>query len=163
MGKESAAWTTSISENGAQKARALAADAKVDVEFSVADCDPWLWPDDGYGAVVAIFFQFADPRQLEFNSGGPPFLSHLSTDDMLRSAFASLAIVNLREDEADLAEATHGRKDWSGASPAIPTQSLIARGSCRPASNVPRRLAQPAGLQVFSPCPSSPTDRRTPR
>ena len=132
-----------ISEIGVQKARALAADSKVNVEFSVSDCDDWPWPEDCYDAVVAIFVQFADPpmrdrlfanmvrslkpggllvlqgytpKQLDFKTGGPPFLSHLYTDDMLEHAFASLHILELREYEADLAEGTqhHGRSALIG-------------------------------------------------
>lgn len=132
-----------ISENGVRKARVLAADAKVDVEFSVSDCDRWPWPADCYDAVVAIFVQFADPpmrdrlfsnmirslkpggllvlqgytpQQLDFKTGGPPVLSHLYTNDMLRNAFASLHILELREYEADLAEGTqhHGRSALIG-------------------------------------------------
>ena len=132
-----------ISENGVRKARVLAADAKVNVEFSVSDCDQWPWPADCYDAVVAIFVQFADPpmrdrlfanmirslkpggllvlqgytpQQLDFKTGGPPLLSHLYTDDMLRLAFASLHILELREYEAALAEGTqhHGRSALIG-------------------------------------------------
>jgi SAM-dependent methyltransferase len=132
-----------ISETGVRKALALAADAKVHVEFSVSDCDLWPWPEDCYDTVVAIFVQFADPpmrdrlfakmirslrpggllvlqgytpKQLDFKTGGPPFLSHLYTDDMLEHAFASLHILELREYEADLAEGTqhHGRSALIG-------------------------------------------------
>jgi SAM-dependent methyltransferase len=132
-----------ISENGVRKARALAADARVNIEFSVSDCDQWPWPEDCYDAMVAIFVQFADPpmrdrlfanmvrslkrggllvlqgytpKQLDFKTGGPPFLSHLYTDDLLRRAFASLQIIELREYEADLTEGTqhHGRSALIG-------------------------------------------------
>ncbi|HET6600184.1 MAG TPA: class I SAM-dependent methyltransferase [Burkholderiaceae bacterium] len=123
-----------ISEVGVAKARKLAAQANVKVEYSVADCDQWPSPAQAYDAVVAIFVQFADPamrerlfanmvhslkdggvlvlqgytpRQLEYKTGGPPVLSHLYTADMLREAFAALKMVELREYEAELSEGTH--------------------------------------------------------
>ena len=132
-----------ISEVGVAKARKLAADANVAVEFSVADCEQWPWPAEAYDAVVAIFVQFADPamrerlfanmiaslkrsgvlvlqgytpKQLEYKTGGPPFASHLYTAKLLRSAFAALQLVELREYEADLSEGTqhHGRSALIG-------------------------------------------------
>ncbi len=122
-----------ISDVGVAKARKLAADAGVTVDFSVADCVQWPWAAETCDAVVAIFIQFADPamrerlfanmvcalkrggllilqgytpKQLEFKTGGPPFLSHLYTADMLRSAFAAIEVIELREYEAELAEGT---------------------------------------------------------
>ena len=94
-----------IAANGVAKARKLAADAGVTVNYCAADCDEWDWPVDTFDAVLAIFVQFADPamrerlfanmvralkpggllvvqgytpRQLEYKTGGPPILSHLS-------------------------------------------------------------------------------------
>jgi SAM-dependent methyltransferase len=132
-----------ISEVGVAKARKLAAAANVAVEFSVADCEQWPWPVEAYDAVVAIFVQFADPamrerlfanmigslkrggvlvlqgytpKQLEYKTGGPPFASHLYTTELLRSAFAPLQIIELREYEAELGEGTqhHGRSALIG-------------------------------------------------
>ena len=123
-----------IAEIGVAKARKLAADAGVTVNYDVADCDGWPWPVDAYDAVVAIFIQFADPamrerlfarmaaalkpggllvlqgytpKQLEYKTGGPPILSHLYTEDMLREAFAALEIIELDAYEADLREGNH--------------------------------------------------------
>ena len=125
-----------ISAVGVDKARRLAADAKVEVDYSVADCDEWPWPDATYDAVAAIFVQFADPpmrerlfasivrtlkpggllvlqgytpKQLEYKTGGPPFASHLYTADSMRTAFAALQIIELREYEAELTEGTQHR------------------------------------------------------
>ena len=122
-----------ISAVGVAKARRLAAEAGVAVEFSVADCERWPWPVDAYDTVAAIFVQFADPamrerlfvnivralkpggllvlqgytpRQLEYKTGGPPILSHLYTEAMLRAAFGGLQIEELREYEAHLSEGT---------------------------------------------------------
>ena len=132
-----------ISEVGVAKAKKLAADAHVAVEFSVAACDQWPWRVEACDAVVAIFVQFADPamrerlfanmigslkrggvlvlqgytpKQLEYKTGGPPFESHLYTAELLRTAFAALQIVELREYEADLSEGTqhHGRSALIG-------------------------------------------------
>ena len=132
-----------IAEVGVAKARKLAADANVAVDFSVADCDRWPWPVEAYDAVVAIFVQFADPamrerlfanmiaslkrggvlilqgytpKQLQYKTGGPPFESHLYTAELLRIAFAALTIVELCECEADLSEGTqhHGRSALIG-------------------------------------------------
>jgi 2-polyprenyl-3-methyl-5-hydroxy-6-metoxy-1,4-benzoquinol methylase len=132
-----------ISQVGVDKARKLAAQARVAVNYSVADCDSWAWPVAAYDTVAAIFVQFADPpmrerlfanmvrclksggmlvlqgytpKQLEYGTGGPPQLSHLYTAQLLRSAFASLEIIELREYEADMAEGTrhHGRSALIG-------------------------------------------------
>jgi SAM-dependent methyltransferase len=132
-----------IAEVGVAKARRLAAEAQVAVNFEVADCDGWRWPVEAYDAVAAIFVQFADPatrerlfanivralkpggllvlqgytpRQLEYKTGGPPILSHLYTAELLRSAFAALQIVELREYEAELNEGSqhHGRSALIG-------------------------------------------------
>ncbi|MGZ5241258.1 MAG: class I SAM-dependent methyltransferase [Caldimonas sp.] len=143
-----------ISEVGVAKARKLAAEANVAIEFSVADCDRWPWPVETYDAVAAIFVQFADPpmrqrlfanmvrslkpggllllqgygvEQLEYKTGGPSMASHLYTAELLRAAFAALQIIELREYEADLTEGTqhHGRSALVG---------LLARKPVEPAS-----------------------------
>ena len=120
-----------IAEVGVAKARRLAAEHGVEVGFQVADCDGFDWPRSAYDGVAAIFVQFADPalrerlfrrivdslkpggtlllqgytpKQLEYRTGGPPLLSHLYTEALLREAFAALDIVELREYEADVAE-----------------------------------------------------------
>jgi 2-polyprenyl-3-methyl-5-hydroxy-6-metoxy-1,4-benzoquinol methylase len=125
-----------IAEVGVAKARKLAADSGLAVDYSVADCDHWAWPAQTYDAVVAIFVQFADPplrerlfanmvrslkpggllvlqgytpRQLEYKTGGPPILSHLYTEALLRSSFAALDLIDLREYEAELTEGTQHR------------------------------------------------------
>lgn len=132
-----------IAEVGVAKARALAAEAGVAVHCAVADCDTWAWPVDTYDAVVAVFVQFADPaqrarlfahmvqalkpggllllqgytpKQLDYKTGGPPFLSHLYTEALLREAFADLDIVELRSYEAEISEGTghHGRSALIG-------------------------------------------------
>lgn len=128
-----------VSTVGVAKARALAAERGVNVNFSVSDVDGFAWPEAAYDAVVAIFVQFADPalrerlfahcrrtlkpggllllqgytpRQLEYKTGGPPHLAHLYTEALLRQAFADWDILELREYEAEVSEGT-GHKGMS--------------------------------------------------
>jgi SAM-dependent methyltransferase len=132
-----------IAEIGVAKARALAAQRGVSVNFAVADCDDYAWPEAACDGVAAIFVQFADPalrtrlfarmvralkpggrlvlqgytpRQLEYRTGGPPLASHLYTEPLLRDAFSELDIEHLREYDADLAEGSghHGRSALIG-------------------------------------------------
>ncbi len=125
-----------LSEVGVAKARKLATANGVSVEYTVADCDSWSWPTETYDGVAAIFVQFADPtmrerlfanivhslkvggtlvlqgyspKQLEYKTGGPPLLSHLYTEEMLRAAFASTEILELRAYDADLTEGARHR------------------------------------------------------
>jgi SAM-dependent methyltransferase len=128
-----------IAELGVAKARRLAAAQGVSVNFAVADCDAFPWPDSAYDGVACIFVQFADPalrdrlfkniikslkpggalvlqgytpKQLDYRTGGPPIASHLYTETMLRAAFAELEIIELCEYEAEVAEGT-GHKGHS--------------------------------------------------
>jgi SAM-dependent methyltransferase len=125
-----------ISEVGVRKAREFARITGVKVNFAVADVNTLQWPLSIYDGVIAIFMQFADPRQrerifrgmvgclkpggrlvlqgytpqqLEYRTGGPPFASHMYTPELLREAFADLEIVELREYETELAEGTAHR------------------------------------------------------
>lgn len=120
-----------ISEVGVAKAQQWATQQGAQVNYAVADCDGYDHGVDRYDGVAAIFVQFADPamrarlfagirrclkpggtlvlqgytpKQLDYKTGGPPFVSHLYTEPMLREAFADCEIVALREYEADLAE-----------------------------------------------------------
>lgn len=120
-----------VADRAVDKARAFAQREGVSVNFAVADCDGFVWPEAAYDGLAAIFVQFADPpmrarlferigrslkpggvlilqgytpKQLEYRTGGPPFASHLYTPELLREAFDGLEILELREYEADLAE-----------------------------------------------------------
>ena len=120
-----------ISDVGVAKARRLAKDCGASVNFVVAGCDDFAWPQNHYDGVAAIFVQFADPelraslfenivqslkpggslilvgytpKQLEYGTGGPSLLSHLYTPEMLREAFSELDIQVLDAYEADLIE-----------------------------------------------------------
>jgi SAM-dependent methyltransferase len=120
-----------ISDVGVAKARRLAAECKVNVDFAIAGCDDYAWKPNHYDGVVAIFVQFADPmlrsrlfenmtrslkpggslllvgytpKQLEYGTGGPSVLSHLYTAEMLREALGELHIRVLEPYETELAE-----------------------------------------------------------
>jgi len=120
-----------ISEVGVAKARRLAEECQVKVDFAIAGCDDFVWKHNHYDGVAAIFVQFADPmlrsrlfenmarslkpggslllvgytpKQLDYGTGGPSVLSHLYTPKMLQEAFGNLKIQVLEEYEAELAE-----------------------------------------------------------
>lgn len=125
-----------IAATGVAKARRLAAERGVRVDFAVAGCDGYAWRDEAWDGIAAIFVQFADPalrarlfarivaglkpggtlllqgytpRQLDYRTGGPGLASHLYTGAMLREAFAALDIVELREYDAELREGSGHR------------------------------------------------------
>lgn len=125
-----------ISSVGVAKAREYARAANVPVNFEVCDCDTWDWRPAAYDYVVAIFVQFADPemrqrlfanmihtlepggiivlqgytpKQLEYKTGGPPEISHLYTEDLLKSSFQELDLIELRSYEADIQEGVQHR------------------------------------------------------
>jgi len=120
-----------VADRAVDKARAFAMGEGVSVNYAVADCDGFPWPEAAYDGVAAIFVQFADPpmrarlferivrslkpggvlilqgytlKQLDYRTGGPPILSHLYTRDLLLAAFADLSIIELREYEAEIHE-----------------------------------------------------------
>ena len=123
-----------ISPRGVDKARRLAAERGVAIDFHVCAAEDWRWEPRRFDAVVATFIQFADPalrqrlfegmlttlksggllllegfglRQLALRTGGPGRADHLYTPELLRAAFAGHAIVELDEYEAEIEE---GRK-----------------------------------------------------
>jgi len=125
-----------ISAVGVAKARRLAAQAGVAVDYAVADGDALAWPREAYDLVAAIFIQFADPpmrarlftnmaaalrpggllvlqgyrpEQLANKTGGPPRESHLYTEALLRESFADMEILELRSYDAELTEGTQHR------------------------------------------------------
>jgi SAM-dependent methyltransferase len=120
-----------IADVGVAKARQLAAAKGVNVNYTVADCDSFNYESGAYDGVAAIFMQFADPamrerqfasikrclkpggvlilqgytpKQLEYKTGGPPQVSHLYTEALLREAFSDFKVLTLREYEAELKE-----------------------------------------------------------
>lgn len=132
-----------ISPVGIEKAKKLAQQASVEVNFSIHGVEDYPWTTGTYDAVVAIFIQFADPdtrstlfkrmksalkpdgvillqgytpKQLEYKTGGPPNLSHLYTEDLLREAFGDLDISELFSYEQVLTEGSqhHGQSALIG-------------------------------------------------
>lgn len=114
-----------------EKARRLAVERGVEVDFREHSVDSWPWQSDAFDAVACVFIQFAEPaqrerlfqgfhttlvpgglvllegytpKQLEYRTGGPGQRSHLYTADMLREAFARFDILELREHEQCLSE-----------------------------------------------------------
>ncbi len=116
------------------KARKLAAERGVSLQFETADMLAWDWGDARFDVIVAIFIQFADPagrarqfegirralkpggllllqgytpRQLEYKTGGPSALENLYTGPMLREWFGDWDIQHLREHDEVINEGSH--------------------------------------------------------
>lgn len=116
---------------GVAKARQLAADRDVTVDFQVADIMAWDWTPDAYDAVVAIFIQFLSPgqrpavfdgmqrtlrpggrlllhgyrpEQVALGTGGPPDPAHMYTEEMLRDAFGAMVVERLESYDAVIEE-----------------------------------------------------------
>ncbi|GAB4512047.1 MAG: class I SAM-dependent methyltransferase [Roseibium sp.] len=116
---------------GLEKARRLAAEREVEVDFRMADLKSWRWTPEAYDVVAAIFIQFASPdfreeifdgiertlkpggllllhgytpRQLAYDTGGPSAVENLYEPDMLAERFGSWEILRLEEYTAELAE-----------------------------------------------------------
>jgi cyclopropane fatty-acyl-phospholipid synthase-like methyltransferase len=132
-----------ISPVGIEKAKKLAQQQGVDVNFSIHGVEDYPWTTGDYDAVVAIFIQFADPdtratlfkrmksalkpdgvillqgytpKQLDYKTGGPPNLSHLYTEELLQDAFGDLDVLELTSYEQVLTEGTqhHGQSALIG-------------------------------------------------
>lgn len=122
-----------VSPIAVEKARALARECGVHVNFAVANIAELSWPENEYDVVAAILIQFAPPKlrerifagciralkpggllilqgysskQLEYKTGGPPILEHLYTEAMLKEAFASMDIIECRFYDAEIREGT---------------------------------------------------------
>ena len=113
------------------KARALAVERGVAVDFRLADIDGWRWEEAAYDVVLAVFIQFAPPgqrarvfagmaqslrpggilllhgyapRQVGYGTGGPDNPDHMYTLPMLAEAFAGFDILVARDHDAEVAE-----------------------------------------------------------
>jgi cyclopropane fatty-acyl-phospholipid synthase-like methyltransferase len=122
-----------ISGNALAKARKLAADRGVDVEWIQGDVRQWQWQPERFDAAVCIFIQFAapegrtrifdglasaltpggllllqgyTPRQLQFSSGGPKDIDHLYTAELLRQSLPAFDVLHLQEHDEVLEEGT---------------------------------------------------------
>jgi SAM-dependent methyltransferase len=121
---------------GVAKARKLADERGVEVDFRIADIMTWEWTPDAYDLVVAIFIQFLTPQQrptvfdgmqrtlrpggrlllhgyrpeqVALGTGGPPDPAHLYTEDLLRDAFGAMHIERLESYDAVIEEGTGHR------------------------------------------------------
>ena len=124
---------TEISPVAIEKARGLADQVGVPVNFSVQDILNWQAPQGCYDAVVAIFIQFAapseqpqlfaqlrqalkpggvlmlvgyTPKQLEYKTGGPPCADQLYDEALLHKHFGQMETLRLDVFEDDLREGT---------------------------------------------------------
>jgi cyclopropane fatty-acyl-phospholipid synthase-like methyltransferase len=115
------------SHRGLEKARTLARDRGVQVDFRFGDIEAWDWRATPYDAIAAIFFQFLRPaarsaafrglnaalrpggllllhgfapRQVGYGTGGPPSAENMYTLPMLHDAFPGYDILH----EADYDE-----------------------------------------------------------
>jgi len=132
-----------------EKAKKLAAQRGVSVEFEQADLALWDWGKPRFDVVAAIFIQFASPalrkqmfagikhclkpggllllqgytpRQLEYKTGGPPVAENMYTQELLKKEFGDMEIMHLKEHDEHVSEGT----GHSGMSALI---DLVARKS----------------------------------
>jgi len=118
------------SQVGLDKARGLAADRGVSVDFRLSGIEDWDWSEP-YDAVVGIFIQFAPPdlrtrlfqwmeqavapggllllhgyapRQVGYGTGGPPVVEHMYTVEMLAEAFADMEILHTADYDHEVDE-----------------------------------------------------------
>lgn len=121
------------SKHAQEKARKLAHERGVTLQFEIGDLKTWPWPAAEYDVIAGIFFQFLTPelrtatfanikkalkpggllliegyrpKQLEYKTGGPPQVEQLYTRELLQSAFGELASLDIREYDADIQEGT---------------------------------------------------------
>lgn len=125
-----------FSPSAQRKARALAAERGVKVDFRLADVHNWDYPDAAFDVVVEIFTQFSSaaerskkwagmrralkpggllivqgytPRQLQYGTGGPKEIENLYTRALLESAFGDFHDKHIVEEEREIHEGTsHG-------------------------------------------------------
>jgi 2-polyprenyl-3-methyl-5-hydroxy-6-metoxy-1,4-benzoquinol methylase len=123
-----------VSPVALEKARRLAAERGVTLDFEQADVLGWNWPQAAYDLVVAIFIQFAPPpereriiegirhslkpggllvlqgytpKQIEFATGGPPSAANMYTAGLLHDWFGDWDILHLHEHESFISEGSH--------------------------------------------------------
>jgi len=116
-----------------EKAKKLAAQRGVKVEFEQADLALWDWGKRRFDVVAEIFIQFASPalreqmfagikqclkpggllllqgytpRQLEYKTGGPPVAENMYTLELLKKEFGDMEILHLKEHDEHVSEGT---------------------------------------------------------
>jgi SAM-dependent methyltransferase len=125
-----------FSPSAQKKARALAAERHVNVDFRQVDVHRFDYPQAAFDVVVEIFTQFSSPaeramkwtgmrqalkpggllivhgytpKQLDYGTGGPKELENLYTRAMLEAAFGDFRDVKITEEEREIHEGTsHG-------------------------------------------------------
>ena len=125
-----------FSPSAQQKARALARERGVDVDFRQVDVHAWDYPDAAFDVIVEVFTQFSTPaeravkwaamrcalksggllivlgytpKQLDYGTGGPKEIERLYTRSMLEQAFGDFRDVTFVEEEREIHEGTsHG-------------------------------------------------------
>ena len=124
---------TDFSEVGIDKAKALAAQKNVDVDYRHCDIHEQDWSAEKYDNVVAIFIQFVTPseikkifeglqsavklggtllihgytpEQVKYGTGGPSNPDHMYTEELLASSFANMSIKLNRAYYAEISEGT---------------------------------------------------------
>jgi len=120
-----------------QKARKLAEQRNVTLEFELADLAQWEWGENRFDVVAAIFIQFAPPglreqmfavikrclkpggllllqgytpRQLKYGTGGPSAAENMYTEPLLRAEFADMEWLHFAEHDEEVREGSghHG-------------------------------------------------------
>ena len=124
---------TDFSEVGIDKAKALAAQKNVSVDYRNCDIYDQDWSAEKYDNVVAIFIQFVTPseikkifeglqsavklggtllihgytpEQVKYGTGGPSNPDHMYTEELLASSFANMSIKLNRAYYAEISEGT---------------------------------------------------------
>ena len=125
-----------FSPSAQKKARALARERGVDVDFRQVNVHAWDYPTAAFDAVVEIFTQFSSPaeravkwagmrralkpggllivlgytpKQLDYGTGGPKKLQNFYTRPILESAFGDFRDVKIVDEEREIHEgASHG-------------------------------------------------------
>lgn len=131
---------TDASEVALEKARALARDKGVRIDFRHGDILEWDWTAEPFDAVLAVFIQFLSPddradvfegfraalrpggllllhgyapRQVGYGTGGPPQAENMYTLPLLEEAFAGFDILEARDYDAEIDEG-EGHSGLSG-------------------------------------------------
>jgi SAM-dependent methyltransferase len=122
---------TEFSPAALAKARRLAAENNVSVDFIETDVHTWHYPENAFDVVVEIFTQFSTPaeravkwagmrsalkpgglliirgytpKQLQYGTGGPKAIENLYTRAMLEDAFGDFEELSIVEEELELSE-----------------------------------------------------------
>jgi SAM-dependent methyltransferase len=118
------------------KARALAAERGVNVNFELADVHTWRYPEAVFDVLVEIFTQFSSPherslkwagmrrtlkpgglliiqgytpKQLKYSTGGPKHAENLYTRAMLQQAFSDYRDLTIVNEEREMHEGASHR------------------------------------------------------